>query len=61
MGTFVGEWFGAADAFLLGRKTYEIFAAYWPNVTDENDPVASKMNAMSCPIRQASDLPRSNS
>ena len=46
MGTFVGEWFGAADAFLLGRKTYEIFAAYWPNVTDENDPVATRLNTL---------------
>jgi dihydrofolate reductase len=46
MGTFVNEWFAAADAFLLGRKTYEIFAAYWPNVTDENDPVASRLNAL---------------
>jgi len=46
MGTFVSEWFGAADAFLLGRKTYEIFAAYWPMVTDENDPVASRLNAL---------------
>jgi dihydrofolate reductase len=46
MGKFVSEWFEAADAFLLGRKTYEIFAAYWPNVTDENDPVASRLNAL---------------
>jgi dihydrofolate reductase len=46
MGTFVSEWFGAADAFLLGRMTYEIFAAYWPMVTDENDPVASRLNAL---------------
>jgi dihydrofolate reductase len=46
MGMFVNEWFGAADAFLLGRKTYEIFAAYWPNITDENDPVASRLNTL---------------
>src|SRR5262245_33907418 len=39
MGRFVVDWFAAADGFLLGRKTYEIFAAFWPHVTDENDPV----------------------
>jgi dihydrofolate reductase len=31
MGEYVGEWFGNADAFLLGRRTYDIFYAYWPN------------------------------
>lgn len=32
------------DALLLGRKTYEIFAAYWPNVPDE-DPIAGRLNS----------------
>ncbi|MFC9230793.1 dihydrofolate reductase family protein [Streptomyces decoyicus] len=35
-----------ADHLLLGRKTYDIFAAHWPRVTDENDPIAVKLNAM---------------
>jgi dihydrofolate reductase len=46
MGSAVVEWFAGADAFLLGRKTYEIFAAYWPQVTDENDPVAGALNGL---------------
>ncbi|HEU5157302.1 MAG TPA: dihydrofolate reductase family protein [Streptosporangiaceae bacterium] len=46
MGRAVTEWFAGADAFLLGRKTYEIFAGYWPNVTDENDPVAGALNRL---------------
>ncbi|WP_328378741.1 dihydrofolate reductase family protein [Streptomyces sp. NBC_01020] len=35
-----------ADHLLLGRKTYDIFAAHWPRVTDENDSIAVKLNAM---------------
>ena len=43
MGRFVTDWFAAADAFLLGRTTYEIMAAYWPQVSGE-DEVARKLN-----------------
>ncbi len=35
---------------LLGRKTYEIFAAYWPNVMIPGDPVAMGFNHASDPI-----------
>jgi dihydrofolate reductase len=45
-GTFVTESFGRVGAFLLGRRTYDIFAAYWPKMTDPADPVASKLNAL---------------
>jgi dihydrofolate reductase len=46
MGRFVSEWFGKAEAFLLGRRTYDIFVSYWPNQTDPNDPVASRLNLL---------------
>jgi dihydrofolate reductase len=45
MGGFVTDWFEAADTFLLGRITYQIMAAYWPQVTDEDD-VARKLNSL---------------
>jgi dihydrofolate reductase len=35
-----------SDALLLGRKTYEIFAAYWPKAKDDVG-FAEKMNNMS--------------
>jgi dihydrofolate reductase len=35
---------------LLGRKTYEIFAAYWPNVMIPRDPIAMGFNHASDPI-----------
>lgn len=46
MGRIMVEQFAGMESLLLGRKTYEIFAAHWPYVTAENDPVATKLNAM---------------
>jgi dihydrofolate reductase len=37
------EGMGSTGALLLGRKTYEIFAAYWPNQSDDA-PFASFLN-----------------
>jgi dihydrofolate reductase len=45
-GQFMDEIFREVDAFLLGRRTYEIFAASWPNATDPNDPVAKALNTL---------------
>jgi len=36
----------ASDALLLGRVTYEGFAAAWPDMAHEEGPFADKMNTM---------------
>jgi dihydrofolate reductase len=33
-----------AGGFLLGRRTYEIFAAYWPNASAEEQVIAEPLN-----------------
>ena len=43
-GEIMTEWTKRAGAFLLGRKTYEIFAASWPNSTDPADEIATALN-----------------
>ena len=40
----MGYLLGAPYDLLLGRKTYDIFAAYWPYRPDSN-PIASRFNA----------------
>lgn len=42
MGQTMGENFSKSFDLLLGRKTYEIFAAHWPHITD--DPAADMLN-----------------
>ncbi len=44
LGGAMGGIFGRPFDLLLGRKTYEIFAAHWPHVTDPNDPIAGTFN-----------------
>ena len=44
LGASLGEIFGRPFDLLLGRKTYDIFAAHWPYVSDPNDPIAKVFN-----------------
>ena len=46
MGAFMDETLGAAEAFLLGRFTYQTFAAHWPKVEPAGNPVAAQLNAL---------------
>jgi dihydrofolate reductase len=45
-GRYNTESFQAAGAFLLGRLTYDIWAPYWPTVTDERDEIAGALNGL---------------
>ena len=44
MGAQMDAWFASAEDFLLGRGTYEIFAAHWPQAPTEDDAVAAALN-----------------
>ncbi len=46
MGAFMDETFVAAEAFLLGRFTYQTFAGFWPQVDVADNLVATKLNAL---------------
>ncbi len=35
-----------AGGFLLGRRTYDTFAAHWPNASAEEQPLARSLNAL---------------
>lgn len=40
------ESFQTAGAFLMGRRTYEIWLEFWPNVKDETNLIAHALNSL---------------
>ncbi|MCA2223583.1 dihydrofolate reductase family protein [Nonomuraea aurantiaca] len=44
MGEIVGSQMEQADAMLLGRRTYQEFAAHWPHEDPADNPFADRMN-----------------
>jgi dihydrofolate reductase len=46
IGDFVNELNGHASAFLLGRRTFDIFRGYWPDQTDPDNPIATAINSL---------------
>ncbi len=44
MGQIMTDWTNKAGGFLLGRRTYEIFAGSWPKSTDPDDQIAVALN-----------------
>ena len=43
-GGAMAEIFSRPFDLLLGRKTYDIFAAHWPKITNPDDPIAGPFN-----------------
>src|SRR5262245_32558100 len=43
---WVVEAVSGAGGFLLGRRTYEVFAAHWPNASEEEQALARPLNAL---------------
>jgi dihydrofolate reductase len=41
---YLGRIYQRADAFLFGRRTYEIFAGYWGAIEDPDNPIAGPLN-----------------
>ncbi len=43
---WVADNLAQAGGFLLGRRTYEVFAAYWPNAGEQEQALARPLNTL---------------
>jgi dihydrofolate reductase len=41
---YVNEFYDRADAFLFGRRTYELFAGYWGAMKNPDSPITDALN-----------------
>ena len=46
VGEFVTDLNSHASAFLLGRRTFDIFRGYWPDQTDPDNVIATTINSL---------------
>lgn len=46
IGAQMDAWFTTAGEFLLGRRTYEVFAAHWPKAPTDGDRIAWSLNTL---------------
>lgn len=56
LGQYIDEGFSTPFDLLLGRKTYEIFAAHWPFMPD-GDPIKEAFNAVTKYVASRSEAP----
>ncbi len=63
VGEAIGAFFSGPYDLLLGRRTYDIFAAYWPHAQGENAPMGEAFTAANKYVltRGDRDLPWDNS
>jgi RibD C-terminal domain len=58
LGRAIGDGFAASDAMLMGRRTYEEWAAFWPKQDPEENPDAGQMNNVSkCVVSKTLEEP----
>ena len=46
MGAIIGESMANTDAFVMGRRTYEEWASFWPHQDSESNPIAAAINGL---------------